>query len=105
LGNTKQKPAEPAHVVVGADAHIGPAECIVLWKCAENSPHFWADGSVRPQDALVFYGDSGEFAAPQRADVGIGPYDQVGKCIRIRRMAVAFCRRLPLDLLLGKKNA
>ena len=31
-----------------------------------------------------FYGDSGEFAAPQRADVGIGPYDQVGKCIRIR---------------------
>ena len=68
-------------------------------------PHFWADGSVRPQDALVFYGDFGEFAAPQRADVGIGPYDQVGKCIRIRRMAVAFCRRLPLDLLLGKKNA
>ena len=48
-----------------------------LWKCAENSPHFWAEGSVRPQDALVFYGDSGEFAAPQRADVGIGPYDQI----------------------------
>ena len=26
----------------------------------------------------------GEFAAAQRADVGIGPYEQLGNCIRIR---------------------
>ena len=51
----------PAHMVVGVDAHIDPAECSVLTEI------------------------SGEFATPQRADVGIGPYSQVGKCIRIRR--------------------
>ena len=27
----------------------------------------------------------GEFIASQRADVGIGPYDQSGKCIQICR--------------------
>ena len=27
----------------------------------------------------------GEFAAAQRADVGIGPYERVGNCIRIRQ--------------------
>ena len=32
-----------------------------------------ADDSVRPQTAPVFTGISGEFAAAQRADVGIGP--------------------------------
>ena len=51
----------PARMVVGVDAHIDPAECSVLTEI------------------------SGEFATPQRADAGIGPYSQVGKCIRIRR--------------------
>ena len=51
----------PARMVVGVDAHIDPEECSVLTEI------------------------SGEFATPQRADVGIGPYSQVGKCIRIRR--------------------
>ena len=41
----------PARMVVGVDAHIDPAECSVLTEI------------------------SGEFATPQRADVGIGPYD------------------------------
>ena len=39
-----------AHLFVGADAHIGPTECTIFTK--------------------IF----GEFAASQRADVGIGPY-------------------------------
>ena len=42
---------------VGADAHIGPAECTGF---------------------TVAYG---EFATSQRADVGIGPYIRVGVCI------------------------
>lgn len=42
----------PARMVVGVDAHIDPAECSVLTEI------------------------SGEFATPQRADVGIGPYSQ-----------------------------
>ena len=40
---------------VGADAHIGPAECT---------------------DFTVV---SGKFATSHRADVGIGPYSQTGK--------------------------
>ena len=44
-----------------------------------------ADDSVRPQTAPVFTGIYGESVAAQRADVGIGPYSQAGKCIRIRR--------------------
>ena len=40
------------HCVVGADAHIGPAECTVF---------------------TVFFG---KFATSKRADVGIGPYSQ-----------------------------
>ena len=44
-------------VRVGADAHIGPAECTGF---------------------TVAYG---EFATSQRADVGIGPYIRVGVCI------------------------
>ena len=43
-----------AHLFVGADAHIGPTECTIFTK--------------------IF----GEFAASQRADVGIGPYNGYG---------------------------
>ena len=45
-----------AHLCVGADAHIGPAEYSVF---------------------TVFFG---EFETSKRADVGIGPYSQTGKC-------------------------
>ena len=48
-------------IFVGADAHIGPAEC------------------------TVFTGIFGEFATSQRADVGIGPYKRIGMSLRIRR--------------------
>ena len=41
-------------IVVGADAHIGPADCAVFTEIC------------------------GEFVTSQRADVGIGPYKQVG---------------------------
>ena len=41
---------------VGADAHIGPAECTVFSKIC------------------------GEFVTSQWADVGIGPYKQWGGC-------------------------
>ena len=41
--------------IVGADAHIGPAEC------------------------TVFSEICGEFATSQRADVGIGPYISVSE--------------------------
>ena len=46
---------------VGADVHIGPA------------------------DYTVFTEIFGEFVTSQRADVGIGPYNQASMCIRIRR--------------------
>jgi len=48
-------------LIVGVDAHIDPAE------------------------RTVSAGILGEFAISQRADVGIGPYKQVGKSIQIRR--------------------
>jgi|GEM_PF-54901 len=51
----------PGAGFVGADAHIGPAECTVF---------------------TVFFG---EFATSQRADVGIGPYKRMRKCIWICR--------------------
>ncbi len=50
-----------AHLFVGAYAHIGPTECTIFTK--------------------IF----GEFAASQRADVGIGPYTEMGRCIRVCR--------------------
>ena len=43
------------HLTVGADAHIGPAEC------------------------TDFTGISGEGVTSQRADVGIGPYNPVNR--------------------------
>ena len=46
---------------VGADAHIGPADC------------------------TVFTEVYGEFVTSQGADVGIGPYNRVGTCMRIHR--------------------
>ena len=62
-----------AHLFVGADAHIGPTECTIFTK--------------------IF----GEFAASQRADVGIGPYTEMGRCIRVCRSfsqkTAAFCGR------------
>ena len=45
-----------AQHTVGADAHVGPAECTVLTE--------------------IF----GTFVTFQRADVGIGPYNQVCRC-------------------------
>ena len=50
-----------AHLFVGADAHIGPTECTIFTK--------------------IF----GEVAASQRADVGIGPYTEMGRRIRVCR--------------------
>ena len=80
--------------------HIALAKCTVFTVIFGEFAIF-----LGRQNAPVFTETSGESAASQWADVGIGPYDPVGKCIRIRRMAVALCRRLPLDLLWGKKNA
>ena len=59
LRNSLANSIAPAHLVVGADAHIGPTECTIFTK--------------------IF----GEFAASQRADVGIGPYTEMGRCIRV----------------------
>ena len=50
-----------AHLTVGADAYIGPAECAVFME--------------------IF----SEFVTSQRADVGIGPYKRIGMSLRIRR--------------------
>ena len=123
-----------AHSIVGADAHIGPAEqtafteiygefagtCAFgcrgrcLHRPAQNSP-FLQNSSANSQlpkraDRVVdpcskvslppvlrrggrlcppaeytdFTGISGDFAASQRADVGIGPYEHAGNCILIR---------------------
>ena len=46
--------------------------------CRGRCPH-------RPGRMHRFTGIFGEFAASQRADVGIGPYNQASMCIRIRR--------------------
>ncbi len=43
--------------VVGADAHIGPAECTVF---------------------MELFGES---VTSRRVDVGIDPYEQVGSCL------------------------
>ena len=45
----------------------------------------WADDSVRPQTAPDFFEILGEFATAQWDDVGIGPYNEMGKCLRFRR--------------------
>ena len=55
-----ENPYALTRLIVGADAHIGPAK--------------YADFTVI----------CGEFVTSQEADVGIGPYEQVGNCIRIR---------------------
>ena len=52
-----------AHLFVGADAHIGPTECTIFTK--------------------IF----GEFAASQRADVGIGPYKSCSAAFPLPRKA------------------
>ena len=100
------------HMIVGADAHIGPADCTVFTEiCGEFATSRWAgrvvgpynstalsvgaDDSVRPQDAPVFTETFGEFTAAQRADVGIAPYGQIEKYLRIRRKASAFRICLP----------
>ena len=69
-------PQAPAHSDVGVDAHIDPAECT---------------------NFMEIYG---EFVTSQRADVGIGPYSQIGKCQRIRRKTSA-SRPCPLPDLSG----
>ena len=43
-----------------------------------------ADAHIGPAEQTAFTEIYGEFAASQRADVGIGPYEQVRNCIRIR---------------------
>ena len=40
---------------------------------------------IGPADYTVFTEIFGEFVTSQRADVGIGPYSQMRRCIRIRR--------------------
>ena len=40
---------------------------------------------IGPADYTVFTEIFGEFVTSQRADVGIGPYNHMRKCIRIRR--------------------
>ena len=40
---------------------------------------------IGPADYTVFTEIFGEFVTSQRADVGIGPYNHMCKCIRIRR--------------------
>ena len=99
-------------MIVGADAHIAPADCTVFTEIfGEFATSRWADrvvgpynntalsvgadDSVRPQDAPVFTETFGEFTTAQRADVGIGPYGQIEKCLRIRRKASAFRICLP----------
>ena len=37
------------------------------------------------QDAPVFTKIHSEFETSTRADVGIGPYNEIGNCVRIRR--------------------
>ena len=44
-----------------------------------------ADAYIGPADYTVFTEIFGEFVTSQRADVGIGPYSQMRRCIRIRR--------------------
>ncbi len=76
-------------MIVGADAHIGPAECAVFTEVSgefvtsqradrvvgpygELSMHPYpvgADDSVRPQDVSLFSEICGEFVTSQRADV------------------------------------
>ena len=80
-------------MIVGADAHIDPADCTVFTEiCGEfatsrradrvvgpynnTALSVGADDSVRPQDAPVFTETFGESTTAQRADVGIGPYGQ-----------------------------
>ena len=72
--------------------HIDPAECTVFYGNLRRIRDFpmgrqsrrplqqvsalpvGADDSVRPQNVPLFSEIFGEFAASQRADVGIGPY-------------------------------
>ena len=72
--------------------HIDPAECTVFYGTLRRIRDFpmgrqsrrplqqvsalpvGADDSVRPQNVPLFSEIFGEFAASQRADVGIGPY-------------------------------
>ena len=78
-------------MIVGADAHIAPADCTVFTEiCGEFATSRWADrvvgpynntalsvgadDSVRPQNAVVFSETYGGSATSSRADVGIGPY-------------------------------
>ena len=57
---------------------FGDCVCTRLYICRGRCPH-------RPGRMHRFTGIFGEFAASQRADVGIGPYNQASMCIRIRR--------------------
>ena len=40
---------------------------------------------IGPAECSIFTGIYGRFATFQRADVGIGPYNYAGNCIRMRR--------------------
>ncbi len=57
-----------------------------------------ADDSVGPENVADSPEISVKSSAHCRADVGIGPYSQLGKCLRIRRKASAFrcCLLQPL---------
>ena len=40
---------------------------------------------IGPAECTIFTEILGEFVTSQRADVGIGPYNEIRQCIRIRR--------------------
>ena len=63
-----------------ADRVVGPYSGIFDPPCSVG-----ADDSVRPLDAVLFTRIYGEFVTFPRADVGIGPYNYAGNCIRMRR--------------------
>ena len=81
----KANPYALPNTFVGADAHIGPAERTVFTK--------------------IF----GEFVTASRADVGIGPYSQSGRRVRIRRKTPASgcipCGRTESSAPTGKLEA
>ena len=75
---------------VGTDNPVRPQNAAVIQKSLANTNAFsrllvGADAHIGPAECTAFTEFCGEFATSQRADVGIGPYNGIRKCIRIRR--------------------
>ena len=95
----------PACLGVGGDAHIAPAGCTAFYGSLRRIRNFLTGRQSRrplqkvfavpalcrggrlcpPAECSDFTIIFGEFVNSQRADVGIGPYNERGKYIRIRR--------------------